>query len=388
MKLFTHLAVSLVIVAACTGEDQRSPTAPGTSPSANAQLNAPGAASTASATSVRIVDLGTLPGGGWPSIAWAINGGRVIVGYSNTGANFSGVQHAVRWRESTVGSGIWEIEDLSSLITGSTMSAATAINANGDVAGWMRNSAGADLAFLLPSGGTLAVIAPPAGKNAVSATGVNAGGAVVGSARLNPDNTGATVRAFYYESGTTVLLPTLSGTSLANAINDDGTVVGYSVDAANVGRAVKWTYVGGNWQIATLPGNANSAAWAISSTGRIAGAGCPTATPTNCSSTSRAYFWASDAATPTVLGTLGGDTSQGHGVNDAGDIAGESWTKAGLQRAFFSAAGSGVLTDLGSLAGGSGSSTAYGISGHLVVGVSVAGSGRLRPFHAALWIVP
>jgi probable HAF family extracellular repeat protein len=267
------------------------------------------------------------------------------------------------------------------------MSAATAINANGDVAGWMRNSAGADFAFLLTSGG-LTVIAPPAGKNAVSAAGVNAGGAVVGSAWLNPDNTGATVLAFYYENGTTVLLPTLSGTSRANAINDDGTVVGYSVDAANVARAVKWTYVGGNWQIAMLPGTANSMAAAISSTGRIAGTGCPTATPTNCSSTTRAYFWASDATTPTVLGTLGGNASQGHGVNDAGDIAGESWTKAGLQRAFFSAAGSGVLTDLGSLAGGSGSSTAAGLSGRLVVGSSVAGSGRLRPFHAALWIVP
>jgi probable HAF family extracellular repeat protein len=388
VKHLTRLVGPLLIAAACTGGDQQSPTAPGASPSANAQLNASGAASTASATSVRIVDLGTLPSGGWPTIAYAVNGGRVIVGYSNTGANFSGVQHAVRWQEATFGSGIWKIEDLSSVITGSTMSAATAINANGDVAGWMRNSAGADLAFLLPSVGPLATIAPPAGKNATYATGVNAAGAVVGYAGLTPDNTGATVRAFYYENGTTVLLPSLSGRSVANAINDDRTVVGYSVDAANVARAVKWTYVGGNWQIAMLPGNANSVASAISSTGRIAGTGCPTTTPTNCSSMTRAYFWASDAATPTVLGTLGGNSSQGRGVNDAGDIAGESFTKAGLQRAFFSAADSGVLTDLGSLAGGSGSSAAYAISGNLVVGESVAGSGRLRPFHAAVWILP
>jgi probable HAF family extracellular repeat protein len=341
-----------------------------------------------------MVDLGTLPNG-WPSFATAINGARVIVGYSYTGANFSGVQHAVRWRESTVGSGIWKIDDLSTKIPGSTMSAATAINANSDVAGWMRGGAGADSAFLLTSGGTLTVIAPPAGKNAVYATGVNRGGAVVGYAGTLPDNTGTTVRAFYYGGGSAVELPTLAGaTSQANSISDGGTVVGYSYDAAHVQHAVEWTRdASGNWQIARLAGSANSttetnSAAAISNTGKIAGSGCPNPPTTGCYPESRAYFWATDITTPTVLGTLGGNASQGHGVNDAGDIAGESWTRAGLQRAFFSAAGSGVLTDLGSLAGGSGSSTAAGLSGRLVVGSSVAGSGRLRPFHAALWIVP
>jgi Predicted integral membrane proteins containing uncharacterized repeats len=364
----------------------------------NALQDASGVASHASTTGVRIVDLGTLPGG-WPSFAMAINGGRVIVGYSYTGANYSGVQHAVRWRESTVGSGIWEIKDLSTLITGSTMSAATAINANGDVAGWMRNGAGADFAFLLTSGGTLTVIAPPAGKNAASATGVNAGGAVVGSTSFSPDNTGTTVRAFYYEGGTAVVLPTLSGTSQANSISDDGRVVGYSFDAANesyprgVQRAVEWTRASGNWTIARLPSSANTtteanSATAISSTGKIAGVGCPNLSSTGCSPGSRGYFWPSDVSTPTVLGTLGGNVSVAYGVNDAGDLAGWSYTNVGVQRAFFSASGSGVLIDLGSLSNGNGFSYGAGLSGHLVVGVSEAGSGRLRPFHAALWIVP
>lgn len=380
MKWLISSGISLLILSACTELN-----APGTAPSVGVTSDGSGTVSSAS-TGVRIVDLGTLPGG-WPSFAKAINGGRVIVGYSYTGNNFSGVQHAVRWQESTPGSGNWAIQDLSSLITGSTTSQATAINASGDIAGWMRNAAGADSSFLLSSSGTLTVIAPPAGKNATFPTGVSAAGAVVGAARLNPDNTGATVRAFYYESGTKVLLPTLSGMSQANAIKDDGKVVGYSVDAANIGHAVKWTYDGINWQIATLPGNASSAA-AISGTGKIAGSGCPTATTTSCPSASRAYFWANDAATPSVLGTLGGASSAAHGVNDAGDVAGESYTKTGLQRAFFSAAGGGALIDLGSLGGGTGFSTAAGISGHLVVGVTVAGSGRLPPWHAALWIVP
>jgi probable HAF family extracellular repeat protein len=382
VKHLTHVVGALLIATACTGSDQSMPTAP----SASALLNASGKAPAAT-TGVRIVDLGTLPGG-WPSFAKAINGGRVIVGYSYTGAAQTGVPHAVRWQESTLGSGSWTIRDLTPLITGSVMSEAIAVNANGDIAGWMKNAAGEDVSFLLPAGGTLAPIAPPAGKNGTFPYGVSVGGAVVGSAWLSPDHTGATGRAFYYENGTTVLLPTLSGTSRANAIKDDGTVVGYSVDAANVSHAVKWTYDGLNWQIATLPGAASSAAWAISNTGRIAGSGCPPATPTSCVSAGRAYFWANDAAAPTVLGTLGGQSSTAYGVNDAGDVTGESYTKTGLQRAFFSAAGSGSLIDLGSLGSGTAFSTATGISGHLVVGFTVVGSGRLPPWHAALWIVP
>jgi probable HAF family extracellular repeat protein len=358
-----------------------------------------GAASHVStSTGVQIVDLGTLPGG-WPSAALAINGGKVIVGWSFTGANYSGEEHAVRWQESTPGSGSWAIHDLSTLISGSTMSSASAINATGDVAGWMRTSAG-DFAFLLTSGGKLTVIAPPAGMNAAFATGINGGGAVVGYAVTSPDPNHDLTRAFYYGGGAAVALPTLSGTSQANSIRDDGTVVGYSFDAptgsypSGVQRAVEWTRdASGNWTIARLPGSANSTteaneATGISNTGMIAGGGCTNLTPTGCSTGARAYFWASDVTTPTVLGTLGGNISAAYGVNDAGDVAGWSTTSHGLQHAFFSASGSGVLTDLGSLVNGNGSSTAAGLSGHLVVGLSEAGAGRIRPFHATLWIVP
>jgi hypothetical protein len=183
VKHFTHLAVPLLIAAACTGGDQRSPTAPSTSPNARPLLNTSGPTSQASATGVRIVDLGTLPGG-WPSYAKAINGGRVIVGVSYTGANFSGVPHAVRWQESTPGSGSWTIQDLSSLITGSVMSEAIAINANGDIAGWMNNAAGEDVSFLLSAGGTLSVVAPPAGKNGTFPYGVNVSGGIQTRPRL------------------------------------------------------------------------------------------------------------------------------------------------------------------------------------------------------------
>ena len=382
MKQYIQLAVPLLIAVACAGGDQQSPTAP------DFRL---GAARKTPSPSVQIVDLGALTGG-WPSAATAINAGRVIVGWSLTGAN-SGAQHAVRWQESTPGSGSWAPQDLSSLITGSTTSSLSAINAAGDVAGSMQNSDG-DFAFLLTAAGTLTVIAPPAGMSAAHATGINGGGAVVGFATTTPDPDHTLARAFYYEGGTSVALPTIFGVSEADGIRDDGTVVGYSFDEARVQHAVKWTRDASmNWTIAPLPASANSAteadaATAISNTGKISGVGCPNLTATGCPSGARAYLWPSDVSTPTLFGTLGGNISAAYGVDDDGDIAGWSTTRLGVQRAFFSAAGSGVLTDLGSLAKGNGSSTAAGLAGHLVVGQSETGSGRIPPLHAALWIVP
>jgi probable HAF family extracellular repeat protein len=382
MKQYIQLAVPLLIAAACTGGDQRSPTAPDFRLESARKTQSPG---------VQIVDLGALTGG-WPSAATAINAERVIVGWSLTGAN-SGAQHAVRWQESTPGSGSWAIYDLSPLITGSTTSSISAINATSDVAGSMRNSDG-DFAFSLTSGGTLTVIAPPAGMSATFATGINAGGAVVGWAMTNPDPDHTLARAFYYEGGTAIALPTLSGNSQAYGIRNEGTVVGYSRDAANVQHAVEWKRDASmNWTIMPLPASANARteaneATAINNTGMIAGDGCPNLTSTGCPSGARAYLWPSDVSTPTLFGTLGGNVSAAYGVNDDGDIAGWSTTRLGVQRAFFSAAGSGVLTDLGSLARGNGSSTAAGLAGHLVVGQSETGSGRTPPLHAALWIVP
>jgi probable HAF family extracellular repeat protein len=380
MKQYIRLAVPLLIAAGCTGGDQQSPTAPDFRLESARKTPSPG---------VQIVDLGALTGG-WPSAATAINAGRLIVGWSLTGAN-SGVQHAVRWQESTPG--VWAFDDLSTFITGSTTSSISAVNAAGDVAGSMRNSDG-DRAFRLTSGGMLTVIAPPAGMSATFATGINADGAVVGYAITTPDPDNTLARAFYYEGGTSVALPTIFGVSQAYGIRNDGTVVGYSRDEANVQHAVKWTRDASmNWTIAPLPASANSAketneATAINNTGMIAGDGCPNLTSTGCPSGFRAYLWPSDGTAPTLLGTLGGNVSAAYGVNDDGDIAGWSTTRLGVQRAFFSAAGSGVLTDLGSLARGNGSSTAAGLAGHLVVGQSETGSGRTPPLHAALWIVP
>jgi choice-of-anchor C domain-containing protein len=80
------------------------------------------------------------------------------------------------------------------------------------------------------------------------------------------------------------------------------------------------------------------------------------------------------------LGTLGGFSSAGDAVNDAGQVAGVSLLSDGEARAFLSGPGGGPLTDLGILPGGS-SSQGRGVNGSgQVAGTSVPPSGFPNAF--------
>ncbi|MGH8319124.1 MAG: hypothetical protein ACREUL_14300 [Steroidobacteraceae bacterium] len=59
--------------------------------------------------------------------------------------------------------------------------------------------------------------------------------------------------------------------------------------------------------------------------------------------------YAASPYTLTDLGTLGGDTSGGLGINDSGEVTGYSTTSGGLQHAFLYNGSS--MTDLGTLGG-------------------------------------
>lgn len=72
---------------------------------------------------------------------------------------------------------------------------------------------------------------------------------------------------------TVTALPSLGGASQARAINDDGTIVGWSADPSGAGNAVKWTFDdgAGAWTVTQLPGGLSGSAAAIDVDGDIVG---------------------------------------------------------------------------------------------------------------------
>jgi len=80
----------------------------------------------------------------------------------------------------------------------------------------------------------------------------------------------------------------------------------------------------------------------------------------------------------TDLGTLGGGTSKGYGINARGQVTGEAVTPGGVFHAFQYAPGSGMI-DLGTLGGGS--STGYAINADgQITGEAVTAGGVIHAF--------
>ena len=214
-----------------------------------------------------LADQGTLSGDNGSAVL-AINASGQAVGWSGIidvalTTTFSGPQfppelHAVLWSGGAV-------QSLGTL-SGYTFSSATAINDPGEVVGYSYSypgSPGGTHAFLWKSGaltdlGTL-------GGTSSQALGVDNMGQIIGSAQTS----GGATHAFLWQpatatgtTGTMTDLGVLTGSvsSQANAINNNGAVVGYSTDSSNANHAFLWT-----------PASANGASGAMTDLGLLAG---------------------------------------------------------------------------------------------------------------------
>ena len=110
-------------------------------------------------------------------------------------------------------------------------------------------------------------------------------------------------------------LPTLGSGASATGINDGGTIIGVSADAAGVWRPVKWTFQGGGWTVAQLPGGFSGSALGINASGDIVGRN-------GAGATQRALIWPAGGS-PVVLGCpsdLAPDVAEA--INTGGAIAG------------------------------------------------------------------
>lgn len=198
------------------------------------------------------------------------------------------------------------------------------------------------------------------------AYGINAAGQVVG---VSSDLLGKK-HAFLWDGSMRDLgvLPNTTE-SFAYAINDAGQVTGVSM---SLGSMTPRAFL---WQNNTMADIGGFTPRAINNNGDVAGA--MITKRNNVEWYDRACLWRN--GTLTNLGTLSGNNSYAYGINDAGQVAGISFTANDANsRAFLW--NSGAISDLGTFGGTN--SQAYGISSRYVVGYANA-TGEAQ--HAVLY---
>jgi probable HAF family extracellular repeat protein len=224
-------------------------------------------------------------------------------------------------------SGNGAFTDLGAAAGPGTYSNAQAINNSGQIAGVFGGGSVTQHAFLY-SAGTFNDLGAPPNMEIATAYGINNSGQVVGWAE--PSNSPDSDQAFLYSGGAFHTLGTLGGAnSWAYAINDSGQVVGWADSSAGNSRAFLYTN-GGITDLGTL-GGASSTAHAINDAGEVVGASDP-ANAVN--GNTHAFLYGNGSMTD--LGLLPGKPSSlAAGINDNGQIVGESFGGPGLDsRAF------------------------------------------------------
>lgn len=237
---------------------------------------------------------------------------------------------------------------------GGDHSTAYAVNDAGQVAGTADLAPGEPHAFLY-NRDHIKDLSPGGHAGSVS-RGINNEGAVIGYVYL--EGSQWPKKAFVYRQNALHFLPGLDRKNLAIAtgINRHGQIVGTANSGMFVAYAVLWTQYGKVMhKIGVLPGGRTSNAEAVNDQGHIVGA-----SDIDRRGTRHGFFYADKRMHD--LGTIGGSVSHANAINNTDQIVGESENAAGRMRAFLWDRGK--MADLGTLAddGPGAQSTANGIN--------------------------
>jgi probable HAF family extracellular repeat protein len=293
--------------------------------------------------------------------------------------------------------------DLGSLGGTNSNSSATAINVSGQVVGYYTAN-GVDHAFLwtpAAANGTKGSMIDlgTLGGAASAALGINTSGQVVGQA----DTAGGQHHAFLWQSGTGMMdLGTLGGTgSSAAGINDAGQICGTAnLSGDTYQHAFLWTKgatdgVPTNPQmkdLGTLGGN-NSSAWAINTSGQVAGQADTTSGQLN---HFRAFRWTPSRQNGTTgkmkdLGALNpnfdGSVSAAYGINDSGVVVGTSGENPPFHAVYWPG---GSLQDLNDLVPANSGFAGLGYATGINKGGEIVGYGEFpsQPLNHAFLLTP
>ncbi len=260
----------------------------------------------------QLVDLGDLPGGTEQSFGYGINNIGDVVGESNV----TGGVRGFLW---SVGNSLTDVGDLPG---GDNFSTARGINNSGTVVG--RSSQGTNThAFVWDNVNGMQDIGDFAGGvDSSSASDINELGQVAGHGF--PTNSS---RAFLWDSINGMQdLGVLSGqsSSLGNALNDSGIVVGSSGN-----RGFVWDAVNGMQDLGDLPGGTDvSVAFDINNSNQVVGA-------SNNADGRVAIIW-DEVSGLVSLGQLpnGNGWAEARGINDLGQVVGYSRLSGGSFNGF------------------------------------------------------